>query len=54
MTQVTTRPAVLDALIVGAGFAGMYQLYALRERLGLKARVLEAADGMGVTWYWNR
>ncbi|MBR0646276.1 NAD(P)/FAD-dependent oxidoreductase [Roseomonas hellenica] len=44
----------LDALIIGAGFSGLYQLYLLRDRLGLKAQVLEAADGVGGTWYWNR
>jgi cation diffusion facilitator CzcD-associated flavoprotein CzcO len=44
----------LDALIVGAGFSGLYQLHCLRDRLGLSARVLEAADGVGGTWYWNR
>ncbi|MGE3855526.1 MAG: flavin-containing monooxygenase [Dehalococcoidia bacterium] len=53
-----TRPGneadVLDALIIGAGFSGMYQLHTLRDRLGLKVRVLEAADGVGGTWYWNR
>jgi len=43
-----------DALIIGAGFGGLYQLYCLRERLGLSALVLEAADGVGGTWYWNR
>jgi cation diffusion facilitator CzcD-associated flavoprotein CzcO len=43
----------LDAVIVGAGLAGLYQLYTLRG-LGLDARVLEAADGVGGTWYWNR
>ena len=43
-----------DALIVGAGFAGLYQLHVLRNKLGLNARVLEAADGVGGTWYWNR
>ena len=43
-----------DALIVGAGFSGLYQLHCLRDRLGLRARVLEAADGVGGTWYWNR
>jgi cation diffusion facilitator CzcD-associated flavoprotein CzcO len=45
---------VFDALIIGAGFAGMYQLLCLRDRLGLKAQVLEAGDGVGGTWYWNR
>jgi len=44
----------LDAVIVGAGFSGMYQLHLLRDRLGLKARVLERGDGVGGTWYWNR
>ena len=43
-----------DALIVGAGFAGLYQLHCLRDRLGLSVQVLEAADGVGGTWYWNR
>ena len=43
-----------DALIVGAGFSGLYQLHCLRDRLGMNVRVLEAADGVGGTWYWNR
>src|SRR4051794_11599648 len=43
----------LDAVVVGAGFSGMYMLYKLRE-MGLSARVFEAADGVGGTWYWNR
>ena len=44
----------LDALIIGAGFSGMYQLHCLREKLGLTAKVLEAGDGVGGTWFWNR
>jgi cation diffusion facilitator CzcD-associated flavoprotein CzcO len=43
-----------DALIIGAGFSGLYQLHCLRDRLGMKVRVLEAGDGVGGTWYWNR
>ena len=43
----------VDALIVGGGFAGLYALHRLR-RLGLSARVYEAGDGVGGTWYWNR
>lgn len=43
-----------DAIIVGAGFSGLYQLHVLRDRLGLSARVLEAGAGIGGTWYWNR
>ena len=42
-----------DAVIVGAGFAGLYMLHRLRE-MGFKARVLEAGSGVGGTWYWNR
>jgi cation diffusion facilitator CzcD-associated flavoprotein CzcO len=42
-----------DAVVVGAGFAGMYMLHRLRG-LGLKARVFEAGGGVGGTWYWNR
>src|SRR5205085_1067691 len=42
-----------DVVIVGAGFAGMYMLHRVRG-LGLTARVLEAGDGVGGTWYWNR
>ena len=42
-----------DAVIVGAGFSGMYMLHRLRDRLGLSTRVFEAADGVGGTWYWN-
>ena len=45
--------STLDALIVGAGFAGMYMLYRLRQ-LGLNVLVVEQGDGVGGTWYWNR
>lgn len=45
---------VFDAIIIGAGFAGLYQLQRLRDHLGLKAHVLELADDVGGTWYWNR
>ena len=43
-----------DALVIGAGFAGLYQLLCLRERLGLNAKVFEAGGDLGGTWYWNR
>ncbi|TDH61050.1 NAD(P)/FAD-dependent oxidoreductase [Dankookia rubra] len=43
-----------DAVIIGAGFSGMYQLHLLRDRLGLSVRVLEQGGGVGGTWYWNR
>jgi len=44
---------VLDAIVVGAGFAGMYMLHRLRG-LGLSALAFEAGSGVGGTWYWNR
>ncbi|CAM3584711.1 NAD(P)/FAD-dependent oxidoreductase [Aeromicrobium ponti] len=43
----------LDAVIVGAGFSGLYMLYRLREA-GFSTRVFEAGDNVGGTWYWNR
>src|ERR1700758_1737906 len=42
-----------DAVVIGAGVSGLYQLYKLRG-LGLSARVFEAGTGVGGTWYWNR
>ena len=51
MSNSTTRQ--VDLVIVGAGFAGLYQLHRARG-LGLKTQVLEAGDGVGGTWFWNR
>jgi cation diffusion facilitator CzcD-associated flavoprotein CzcO len=48
----TTIPD-FDAIIIGAGLSGLYQLYRLREQ-GLRVRVLEAGTDVGGTWYWNR
>src|SRR6185312_6714687 len=45
--------ADVDAVVVGAGFSGMYALYRLRG-LGLSVRVFETGDSVGGTWYWNR
>ena len=45
--------STVDAVIVGAGLSGLYQLYRLRES-GLTARVIEAGSGVGGTWFWNR
>ncbi len=42
-----------DAIVVGAGVAGLYQLHTLREA-GYSVRLLEAGTGIGGTWYWNR
>ncbi len=43
----------LDAVVIGAGFSGMYMLYRLRA-IGMSAQVYEAGDNVGGTWYWNR
>ena len=43
----------VDAVIVGAGFAGLYMLHRLREQ-GLTAQIFEAGSGAGGTWFWNR
>ncbi len=43
-----------DAVVIGAGFSGLYLLHLLRDRLGLSVRVLERAEGVGGTWWWNR
>jgi cyclohexanone monooxygenase len=45
-------PERLDALIIGAGFSGLYQLYRLRQR-GFKVRLFEAGAELGGIWYWN-
>jgi cation diffusion facilitator CzcD-associated flavoprotein CzcO len=53
-TQTSTAPELdYDAIVIGAGISGLYQLYLLRE-LGMRTLVLEAGTGVGGTWYWNR
>jgi cation diffusion facilitator CzcD-associated flavoprotein CzcO len=44
----------LDAIVIGAGFSGLYMLKRLRDELGVSARVFEAGADVGGTWYWNR
>jgi cation diffusion facilitator CzcD-associated flavoprotein CzcO len=53
-TAEAAGPTDFDVVIVGAGFSGLYMLYRVRNVLGLSARVFEAGDGVGGTWYWNR
>ena len=50
-TETTRR---LDALVVGAGFGGIYMLHKLRNDLGLDAVAIDKAGGVGGTWYWNK
>ena len=49
----TDRGLDFDAIVIGAGVSGLYQLYRLRE-LGLHVRVFETGSAVGGTWYWNR
>lgn len=50
---MATSDRSYDAVVVGAGFAGLCMLHRLRG-LGLTARVFEAGSGVGGTWFWNR
>lgn len=43
-----------DAIVIGAGFGGLYMLKTLRDELKLKVRVFDKAKDVGGTWYWNR
>src|SRR6201986_2829100 len=45
--------AATDAIVIGAGFAGLYMMHKLREQ-NMSVRGFEAADDVGGTWYWNR
>ena len=53
-SQRTSAKTDFDAVIIGAGFSGMYMLHSLRDKLDLNVTVFEAGDGVGGTWYWNR
>lgn len=48
------RPVDYDAVVIGAGFGGLYMLHKLRDELGLSVRAYDRAGGVGGTWYWNR
>src|ERR1700746_1818283 len=52
-TEATEIDASFDAIIIGAGFSGLYVLHRLRQ-LGLRTRVLEMAENVGGTWLYNR
>ena len=54
MNQIKLNNKDYDAIIVGAGFSGLYQLICLRDHLNLNCVVLETGDDVGGTWYWNR
>lgn len=43
----------LDALVIGAGYSGIYALKKLLDQ-GLQVKVIDSAHGVGGTWYWNK
>ena len=49
-----TAGADFDAIVVGAGFGGLYAVHKLRNEQGLKVQAYDNASGVGGTWYWNR
>lgn len=51
--QEETTTLELDALIVGAGFGGVYQLKHLRDA-GFNVKLVESGTDFGGVWYWNR
>ncbi|MBM7807780.1 cation diffusion facilitator CzcD-associated flavoprotein CzcO [Geodermatophilus bullaregiensis] len=50
----TSRTPDVDAIVIGAGFGGIYMLHKLRNELGLTVKALEKGGGVGGTWYFNR
>ena len=48
------KPPDFDAVVIGAGFAGLGMLRRLRDEDGMSVQVYETGDGVGGTWYWNR
>ena len=52
--MASSQQSTCDAVVVGAGFAGLYALHSLRDGLGLSVRAFEAGGGLGGTWYFNR
>ena len=54
MTETDFSAPDVDVVVVGAGFAGLYALHKLRDKMNLSVRVFEAGADVGGTWYWNR
>ncbi|MCE3550719.1 NAD(P)/FAD-dependent oxidoreductase [Pseudonocardia sp. RS11V-5] len=52
--STTTRTPDVDAIVIGAGFGGIYMLHKLRNELGLTVKAFEKGGGVGGTWYFNR
>jgi cyclohexanone monooxygenase len=52
--MMTHQNTHFDAIVIGAGFAGIYMLHKLRNELGLRVRAFDKAGGVGGTWWWNK
>ena len=48
-----TATSSADAVVIGAGFSGLYMMYRLQDHLGLDVRAFEAGDNVGGTWNWT-
>ncbi len=48
------KGADYDAVVIGAGFGGLYAVYKLRNEQGLNVKAFDSAGDVGGTWYWNR
>ena len=53
MNLSISKKIELDAVVVGAGFSGLYMLLTLREA-GYSVKAFEKGEGVGGVWYWNR
>jgi cation diffusion facilitator CzcD-associated flavoprotein CzcO len=53
MSTTSTPSADVDAIVIGAGFGGIYMLHKLRNELGLTVKAFEKGGGVGGTWYFN-
>lgn len=49
-----TKGADFDAVVIGAGFGGLYSVYKLRNEQGMNVMGYDSAGNVGGTWYWNR
>jgi cation diffusion facilitator CzcD-associated flavoprotein CzcO len=54
LERTRTKGADYDAVVIGAGFGGLYSVYKLRNEQGLNVMAFDSAGDVGGTWYWNR
>ena len=54
LEKTRTKGADYDAVVVGAGFGGLYSVHKLRNEQGMNVKAYDSAGDVGGTWYWNR